>query len=40
MEEMLVRRGKEFDVNWTQHQKMLERQLKRSQYHVDLQVTI
>ncbi|KAG0730306.1 Muscle M-line assembly protein unc-89 [Chionoecetes opilio] len=38
MEEMLVRRGKEFDVVWTQHQHMMERQLKRSQYHVDLQV--
>ncbi|XP_063883939.1 titin-like isoform X4 [Scylla paramamosain] len=38
MEELLVRRGRDFDVVWTQHQKMLERQLKRSQYHVDLQV--
>ncbi|KAK8746901.1 hypothetical protein OTU49_016887 [Cherax quadricarinatus] len=38
IEEMLKRRGREFETVWLQHQYMLERQLKRSQYHVDLQV--
>ncbi|KAK3875075.1 hypothetical protein Pcinc_020036 [Petrolisthes cinctipes] len=38
IEEMLRRRGQEFEMVWVQHQSMLERQLKRSQYHVDLQV--
>ncbi|XP_042876868.1 titin-like isoform X4 [Penaeus japonicus] len=36
--EMLERRGKVFETVWSHHQQMLERQLKRSQYHVDLQV--
>ncbi|XP_066957162.1 uncharacterized protein [Macrobrachium rosenbergii] len=38
IEEMLQRRGKTFETAWTEHQHLLERQLKRSQYHVDLQV--
>ncbi|XP_069984239.1 titin isoform X5 [Penaeus vannamei] len=36
--EMLERRGRVFETVWSHHQQMLERQLKRSQYHVDLQV--
>ncbi|KAK7077497.1 hypothetical protein SK128_026425 [Halocaridina rubra] len=35
---MLQRRGKVFENVWIQHQHLLEKQLKRSQYHVDLQV--
>ncbi|XP_068215232.1 uncharacterized protein [Palaemon carinicauda] len=38
IEEMLQRRGRTFETVWMEHQQLLERQLKRSQYHVDLQV--
>ncbi|CAL4066271.1 unnamed protein product, partial [Meganyctiphanes norvegica] len=38
IEDLLVRRGKSFEDAWTIRQKILEKQLKRSQYHVDLQV--
>lgn len=40
IEELLKRRGEEFETVWIHHQHMLERQLKRSQYHVDLQVPL
>ncbi|KAG7155332.1 Muscle M-line assembly protein unc-89-like 2, partial [Homarus americanus] len=36
--ELLKRRGTEFEKGWLYHQHLLERQLRRSQYHVDLQV--
>ena len=39
MEEMLQRRQQVFEENWTYRLQVLEKQLKRSQYQVDLQVT-